>query len=314
MIILYKIGIENRIKAGIRDSFLDVSRAFKIIISPQFKMPICDFISYFTNLFANKIPGIRKVVGQKRIVDFSEYMKAYDRTAATFTPYRELLARIVDLMSINNGDTVLDLGSGTGNLSLAAKRSGAKVISADNSAEAREVHKSKDLEAIQLDVNIDRDESRTGFIPFADHSFKKVCAANLWTYIKNRSTLYAEIRRLLEPDGIFVLAVERKGYSPVQILKGHLSSEYNKHISEGMLPLTALTRVYADFISSYEDLLITAEQTKKLMRGITAGDYVVFTEQEIIREFKANGFEVLSAEIAYASQAIIVRARVTRTA
>lgn len=306
---MVRINQITRIYKYLKDPRPDLRPALKLIKSPEFKMPVWDFIKYFANLGANKIPGIKQIVGRERVVDFSEYMLAYDKTTATFVPYREMLSRIVELLEIKGGELVIDLGAGTGNLSIAVEQKGAKVISVDCSPEANEIHKSKNPQASILEVNIDRSDDKLGFIPMPDHSIDRVCAANLWTYIRNRSTLYTEIKRLLKPDGLFVLAVEREGYSPLQILKDHLSKEYHRYLREGDLPLTALVRVYTDFISKYEDLLTTAEETKKLMRGIAAGDYVVFTEKGIIEELEGNRFKVLLSEIAYAAQAIIVKAR-----
>lgn len=302
----------SRIYRYYKDPRPDLVPAFKLMLRPEFKMPVWEFAKYLMNLAINKIPGARSLTGRERKVSFAEYMLAYDRTTATFVPYRQLLDRVAELVAAGPGEKVLDLGSGTGNLSQAVAQRGGQVISIDNSPEANRIHRGKRARAEILEVNIDRPDSALGFIPLPDGHVKHVCAANLWTYIKNRATLYAEIRRILPPDGDFVLAIERKGYSPLEILKAHLKAEYNRHIKEGNMPLTACVKVYSGFIAHYDDLMTTMHETKKLMRGIAAGDYAVFSEAEIRREVEANGFIVLSIELAYADQCVIVRARPRR--
>lgn len=303
-------GIETlkRISKYYNDPRPDLVPAFKLMLRPEFKMPVWDFIKYFATFFASKIPLAKNLIGKKRTVDFSTYMRAYDNTTATLAPYRKLLSRVVELAQISQGQRVVDLGAGTGNLSIELAAAGANVLSVDSSQEVNVIHRAKNPQASIESVNIDRNDKRTGFINLPDRSVDKVCAANLWTYINNRDTLYAEIRRLLKPGGLLVLAVEKRGYSPLSILKDHLSREYHRYLEAGDLPLTAVVKVYTDFISKYEDLLITAEETKKLLRGIAAGQYKVYDQGEIAQELKRNGFTVISSELSYAGQAIIITA------
>jgi len=300
-------SVLNRIRAYVRDPRPDFLPAFKMMLSPEFKMPIWEFVKYFANLLANKIPGLKQLVGNKRTVDFSEYMTAYDRTTATFRPYQEQLSRIIQLLQIKPGETVVELGSGTGNMTKLLLEQGASVIAIDNLRLANEVNQKKNPAVSVMGVNIDRTDHKTGFISLPDHSVDKICAANLWTYIRNRSVLYEEIKRLLKPGGVLVLAVERQGYDPLAILKEHLKKEYHRYEGEGLPPLSAAIKVYIGFIKKYDALLITMEETKKLMRGIAAGDYKVFTEEEAVRELAENGFKNASFEIAYAQQAIILK-------
>jgi ubiquinone/menaquinone biosynthesis C-methylase UbiE len=269
---------------------------------------VWDLIKYFSNLTANKVPVVRGMVSKLRTVDFSEYMKAYDNTTATFIPYQEMLGKIADLLDLTGGESVVDFGSGTGNLTLEVANRGGKVISIDCSPEANQIHLMKNPQADIVEIDFDRPDHQIGFLPLENESVNRVCAANVWTYIKNRKTLYAEIKRILKPEGTFVLAVERKGYNPGSILKGHFYRAYEREIKNGAQPLTAMSRVADDFGGKYRDLLITAEQTKKLMRGIAAGDYVTFEIDEILRELKENGFEPSHYEISYAGQAIIIKA------
>ena len=287
----------------------DLLPALKLTLDPKFKLPIYKIGKYLANLLANRIPGIKQVVGQRREVDFSEYMKAYDRTTATLVPYQKMLSRMVELMDLKGREAVVDLGAGTGNLSILAGKQGGRVISIDCSPEANVIHRQKNPSAMILPVNIDRspEEQREKFIPLGDAGANRFCAANLWTYIRYREPLYREIKRILKPAGVFVLAVEKKGYSPIEIIAAHLQAEYQRYLGQDFLPLTAAIRTYMEFISKYDDLVIAAQETTKLMRGIAAGEYAVFTENEIVREVEGHGFKVLSCETVYAGQAILLK-------
>lgn len=287
----------------------DFLPAFKMILSPgiKIKMPVWEFIKYFASLGANKIPLLRKLISGKEQVDLSRYIKAYDNTTASFHPYQGLLNRITDLLNIKGGELVVEMGSGTGNLGRKVKEKGARVISLDSSPEANQIHRNKDPQANIIQFNIDAPGNA---FPFANHSVDRVCGSNLWVYIQNRSHAYAEIKRILRPDGTLVLSVERKGYSPTPILREQLRIEYDRYQKEERItPLTAAVKVYKDFIERQKDLLITAEEVKKLMSGIASGKYRTFTENEIVAELEANGFEVVHQEIAYVGQNIIIVAR-----
>lgn len=300
----------NRISRYLKDPRPDLLPALRLLLGPQCKMPIWDFIKYLFDL------GGSRLLGQKRAlfkaegeVSFETYMTAYDKTSATYHPYRQLLARVAQLVDAKPGGKVADLGSGTGNLSCLVAKSGATVYSFDRSAEVNRMHWRKRPEAIIFPVDLDRPDSQTNFTSLADASLDGVCAANVWTYIKNVRSLYAEIRRVLKPEGFLVLSVERQGYDPLAIVKAHVKHEFEAHLRAGLPLLTAAVSVYRDLFAHTPELLIAMQETKKLMRGIAIGDYRVYTESEIRQELADNGFEILSCEAAMASQCLVLKAR-----
>jgi len=282
----------------------DFLSAFRLFLSPQCKLPIWDFIKYFAGLGATRAG----YVGEKRTVDFSAYFRAYDKTTASLVPYRQMLERIVELLELKGGEWVVDLASGTGNLSLLLKAKGADVLSLDCLAAAGRIHQEKDPAARTLLVNLDRPDSQLGFIPLPDQSVDRVGGSNFRAYIKNPQTLWQEVKRILKPGGFMVIDVEKTGHSPTKILIAHLTAEYQRYRRQGEAELTAAVKVYCDFIANYEALLITAEETKKFIRGLAVGEYTSFLEPQIRQELAASGWRVVQTEAADAGQAIIVKA------
>lgn len=303
-------GVVRRVVNYYRDPRPDIVPAFKLMLSPEFRKGIKELLKYCAAVVGLKLPAYgRSGHFANGTVSFTRYMQAYDNVTGTLTPYKQLLARIAGLLELRGGEKVVDLGAGTGNLTGEIIRCGGEVTSIDSDPGANTINRRKNPTAELHQVNLDQPSGQVNFIPLPNYSVDRVCAANLWVYIRNRQSLYTEVRRLLKPEGVFVLAVEKKGYNTLAILKAHLASEYDRHLCDGKMPMTAVAQAFSDFIAKFEDVMITAEQTKKLLRGIAAGAYTVFTEAGIKAELEQAGFRVESCEIGYAGQAIILRAR-----
>jgi ubiquinone/menaquinone biosynthesis C-methylase UbiE len=116
---------------------------------------------------------------------------AYEDTASELLPAAE---RVVQRAGIEEGQAVLDLGTGTGNAALLAAKAGAKITAVDpsprllNVAEARirrgrfEVAKAEDL-------------------PFGDESFDRVLSLFAVIFSEQPERAAEEILRVLRPQG-----------------------------------------------------------------------------------------------------------------
>ncbi len=258
-------------------------------------------------LFLRGLPGIgRMFQSEQTQVDWGKYFKAYD-VLREFIPYQQVLDRIVTLLELDDADLkCLDLGSGTGNMSLAVKETGVNVISVENSDGGIAIHRQKDAEAKIHNVDLDQEE--TDFLPFADHSIDRISANHVVNYIKNRQTLYEELKRVLRPDGIIVASILNEGFSPLKVLLGHMTLEY-KEFRKTRGIFSSLKGVYANFNRMNPRLTVVGAANKVIVDGAAGGSYALLNEKQIRQEWEAAGFDVISIEPHYAGQDYIVKLR-----
>lgn len=113
------------------------------------------------------------------------------------------LAAVAEKFSHTRGATVLDLGCGAGHLSFAIAPHVSSITAFDLSSEMLDVVR-REAERRNL-TNITMKQGRVGELPFEDASFDSVCtrySAHHWTNVPQALT---EIRRVLKPDGSFML-------------------------------------------------------------------------------------------------------------
>ncbi len=113
-----------------------------------------------------------------------------------------LFDRLISLRLIQRGQSMLDLGTGTGSLGRGFARRGCRVIGLDLAepllAKAREFDA---LEGLQTEYRAGRAEE-TGL---PDHAFDIVAAGQCWHWF-DRARAAAEVARLLRPDGRLLIA------------------------------------------------------------------------------------------------------------
>lgn len=106
--------------------------------------------------------------------------------------------KIVPLLGDITNKTVLDVGAGTGRLSLSLASKGAQVTALDVSP--------KMLEAIQRkNKNIQTIVGDAESLPFGDNSFDMVTAAFLIVHLKDLRLFFDEVYRILKDGGVFMV-------------------------------------------------------------------------------------------------------------
>jgi demethylmenaquinone methyltransferase/2-methoxy-6-polyprenyl-1,4-benzoquinol methylase/phosphoethanolamine N-methyltransferase len=128
----------------------------------------------------------------------------YDLATWALTLGREpaIRRRTVELAAIQEGESVLDVGCGTGRLTLAAKRrAGAGQVSGiDASPEMIEVARQK---AAKAGVDVDFQVALIERLPFPDDSFDVVLSSLMLHHLPDdlKRDGFKEIRRVLKPGG-----------------------------------------------------------------------------------------------------------------
>ncbi len=115
-----------------------------------------------------------------------------------------IIEGVIDRAAIRSGESVLDLGTGTGSVALrVASKVGedGRVIGNDISQEmlGLAAHKAKELDI----TNVEFQEGRAENIPAEDSSFDVVLASLSLMYVIDRGAAAREIGRVLRPGGAF---------------------------------------------------------------------------------------------------------------
>ena len=170
-----------------------------------------------------------------------DYLPAMGRDALLplYDPLSRLLGvraahrRLVDQAGIAPGHRVLEIGCGTGNLLLLAKRTHPQVtvigLDPDETALARARRKA---DRAGLDVQLDR--GFAGELPYPDASVDRVLSALMFHHLPppEKRTALREVRRVLAPGGsLHLLDIDRAVPRHVRFLTqlGHVGRRHGGH-------------------------------------------------------------------------------------
>jgi ubiquinone/menaquinone biosynthesis C-methylase UbiE len=129
------------------------------------------------------------------------WAKEYDRDSKWNPAIQMERGRIIPLLDPRNSDTILEIGCGTGRLTIPIARMCKSVVGVDFSECMLEVanRKSEGYKNIQY-VEVDARKR----LPFQNASFDKVVGPLLTNHIKNIQRFFNEVYRILKPNGVFV--------------------------------------------------------------------------------------------------------------
>ncbi|MGH9301604.1 MAG: class I SAM-dependent methyltransferase [Acidimicrobiales bacterium] len=135
-----------------------------------------------------------------------------------------------DILGLNVGERVLDLGCGAGRHAFESLRRGARVVAFDHSL--GELKSVMAIEAVLVDEGVD---VRGGVIrgdalrlPFPTGSFDRIIASEVLEHIHDDDRAMAELSRVLSPHGVIAVTVPRFG---PELVNWSLSHDY--HAIEG---------------------------------------------------------------------------------
>jgi SAM-dependent methyltransferase len=125
----------------------------------------------------------------------------YEQTAAELEPVAE---HVVSLAGLRPGERVVDLATGTGNAALLAARAGAVVTGLDAASRLIDVARER---AASDGVDASFVVGDLGSLPFEDGSFDVALSVFGLIFAPDPSRAFAEMLRVLEPDGRAVFSV-----------------------------------------------------------------------------------------------------------
>ncbi|MEI6266408.1 MAG: methyltransferase domain-containing protein [bacterium] len=226
---------------------------------------------------------------------WAKYFKVYD-VLNMVIPYQELLGSIINELDIKKGDLVLDAGCGTGNLAVKMKTKGAKVIGIDNCIEALDIYKEKDKQAEILVHDL------TMPLPFPDGFFDKIASNNvLYTISKaNRQAVYKELKRVLKPGGLLVVANIQKDFKPLNIYKDHLKQD---------LSVNGYFRLMIKIVKMSFPTIKMFYYNSIIKSNNKSGFYNFIEKGEEAKDLEGHGFKILSELPVYSQQAFLTTSK-----
>jgi ubiquinone/menaquinone biosynthesis C-methylase UbiE len=136
---------------------------------------------------------------------FGHWSNVYDRTLGSISFHRGLLDLVVRNARVKNGDKILDLGCGTGLLSLKClQKARCAVMGADYSKEMLGILKDK-IKKLKLSDRISLCLMDAASLKFKDRTFDKVVSSVALHHLTDKLPALKRIRRVLKPGGLFII-------------------------------------------------------------------------------------------------------------
>jgi ubiquinone/menaquinone biosynthesis C-methylase UbiE len=136
---------------------------------------------------------------------FKDWSNEYDHTLGKVRRHHKLLDLVAESSEVKNGDIVLDIGCGTGLLSLKfLEKKDCLIFGVDNSPEMLEIFKNK-IDKLNLSGRISSKLGDAENLDFKDKKFDIIASTVTLHHVKNKLPVIKKIFELLKPGGRFVL-------------------------------------------------------------------------------------------------------------
>ncbi|MFA5105311.1 MAG: methyltransferase domain-containing protein [Candidatus Margulisiibacteriota bacterium] len=136
---------------------------------------------------------------------FGCWSNEYDRTLGSISFHRELLDLVVKNTRVKSGDKILDLGCGTGLLSLRyLQKSCCSITGVDYSREMIDILKDK-VKKLKLKDRISICLLDAASLKFKDNTFDRVVSSVALHHVEDKLPVLKKVFRVLKPGGIFII-------------------------------------------------------------------------------------------------------------
>ena len=134
----------------------------------------------------------------------------------------ELAGGVLEWLSAQPGETILDLGCGDGQLTARIAAMGANVIGVDASPQMAAAARARGIKV---------DEAQAESLPYADRTFDAVFSNAALHWVRGQDAMMAEVRRVLKPGGRFV--AEMGGQGNIAAIRVALIAVLSRHGFDG---------------------------------------------------------------------------------
>ena len=144
------------------------------------------------------------------------YAVSYDRVLPRLSFYREVIKRHIDAMSTDTIRTVLDVGSGTGNVTVPLAAKGKRLTAVERSPAMIELMTSKLLPLADSQVSILEQSAEA--LPFADARFDGVTILLALFAMDRPGRALNEAIRVLKPGGTLIVTEPKECFNLPNLL------------------------------------------------------------------------------------------------
>ena len=223
---------------------------------------------------------------------FARYAGSYDKVLPLLPRYREALDSHVALAGPRAGMQILDLGAGTGNLTLRLLEAGAAVTAVEKSPDMLAVLRRK-CQAFRNRLRVLRRDG-ADLAPLADASFDVVHVVLVLFAVDAPQAMLREARRVLRPGGALIITEPNHRFDMATQLR-----EAEAHLSRaGLLgPADAPDSVAADW-----------DVVKKVNDALAETIHDAWKADQVEDDLRQAGWEDLETTPAYGAQCTTIRA------